>query len=81
MEERPLPPWSLVTACAKEGLPCAAVLAFVLEGDNTPDAAAVATAATQAVPGAAGGVGLEKGWVQPPSWRYAFAAPQRNGGF
>jgi proteasome assembly chaperone 2 len=47
--------------------PTAALLQFVLEGDNRGDAAALATAAAHA----AGAVALlpRGGWAEPPSWR------------
>jgi proteasome assembly chaperone 2 len=47
--------------------PTAALLQFVLEGDNRGDAAALATAAAHA----AGAVALlpRGGWAEPPSWQ------------
>lgn len=74
VEQRRMPPWTIVTACAAAGLPSAAVLAFALEGDNLPDAIHVAGAAVKAVPALAEVVKADQGWAQPPSWKHAFAA-------
>jgi len=70
LEDRLTPPWPLVKACGSANLPCASILAFVLEGENIPDAVNVANAAVQVVPA----IGAEptQGWKQPPSWKYAF---------
>ena len=38
-----LPPWPLIAACAERGLPSLLLTSFVSEGDNLPDAAALAT--------------------------------------
>ena len=76
LEQRLTPPWPLVKACAARGLPCAAVLAFVLEGDNVPDALRVANVVGKILPEVAA-VAAEARWQQPPSWRYAFGGGSR----
>lgn len=70
LKERLTPPWPFIKACETAGVPCAAILAFVLEGENIPDAVSVANAAVKVVP--ALGEAARAGWKQPPSWNYAF---------
>jgi hypothetical protein len=70
LKERLTPPWPLVKACGSAHVPCASILAFVLEGDNIPDAVRVADVAVKVVP-ALGAEGRQ-GWKHPPGWKYAF---------
>lgn len=93
LEQRLLPPWPLLLALEGEGVPCAALLAFCLEGDNRPDAHALAGAA-------AGVLGLQQAgraqadgppvgeaapasasvgltWLPPASWQHAFGSASR----
>ena len=45
LEQRQTPPWPLALACQRAGLPAAALLKFVAEGDNRRDAFELAGAA------------------------------------
>lgn len=45
LEQRQTPPWPLALACQRAGLPAVALLRFVAEGDNRPDAFELADAA------------------------------------
>ena len=68
--ERLLPPWPLLRACSEGGVPAAAALTFATEGDNQPEAYALA-AAGAAVLGLRLGAGEGcQPWVQPPAWRH-----------
>ena len=78
LQERLTPPWPLVKACERENIPCVAILAFVLEGENIPDAVNVANAAVKIVP-ALGGGGEGPSWRQPPSWKYVFGGSRPMG--
>jgi proteasome assembly chaperone 2 len=79
LEERLTPPWPVVKACENAKVPCAAILAFVLEGENIPDAVDVANAAVKVVPALGAGAGGGEGWKQPPSWKYAFGGARPLG--
>ena len=92
LEERLLPPWPLLRACrdSEIALPCCAIVAFVMEGDNISDAVRVANAAGAVVPQLAAAVVAMGGggdstcdvvWKQPPSWRYAFGGARPAAGF
>ena len=79
LADRLLPPWPLLRACRGAGVPAAALLAFVSEGDNVADAVLLADAARGAVPGLAPAVGgAAAQWRQPVSWQAAMfgARPQ-----
>ncbi len=78
LKERLTPPWPVVKACEDANMPCAAILAFVLEGENIPDAVNVANAAVKVVPGL-DVVGAGQGWKQPPSWKFAFGGARPLG--
>ena len=70
LEERLLPPWPLLRACREGGVPAATALTFATEGDNQPEAAALA-AAGAAVLGLRLGAGEGcQPWVQPPAWQH-----------
>ena len=81
LEARVMPPWPLVKACKEAGVPCAAVLAFALEGDNQQDGVKVASAAMKVVPALGAGTGGAEGgkWKQPPSWKFAFGGARPYG--
>lgn len=79
LEQRLMPPWPLMRSCQAQGLSCAAVLAFVLEGDNVPDAVKVANAAGKVVKEVGALTTGEGRWSQPPSWRYAFGGARPVG--
>jgi proteasome assembly chaperone 2 len=87
LSDRLTPPWPLLRACGSKGLLCAALLVFVIEGDNVMDAVTLANAMGRAVPAVSppqdkqegkaalngGGIGRQSlGWRQPASWHYAF---------
>lgn len=69
-EERLLPPWSLLTAFNSAGLAAAALLVFVIEGDNTREGSAVAEAVKKVVPQLGQVLGQE--WKQPITWANVF---------
>jgi proteasome assembly chaperone 2 len=83
LKDRLTPPWPLVQACGATGnaVPCAAILAFVLEGENIPDAVNVANEAVKVVPelGAMISGSATKGWQHPASWKYAFGGARPLG--
>lgn len=82
VEQRQLPPWPLLLACERAGVPAVALLTFSLEGDNLPDAYSLAGVAARSV-GLIGGGGEAAGtastasssgglqWRSPSSWRFA----------
>jgi hypothetical protein len=76
LEVRMTPPWPLVKSCAREQLAFISILAFVLEGDNFPDAMKLADAVVAVMRriGIEAFSGKEGGWRQPPSWMYALGA-------
>lgn len=78
MEQHIMPPWTLLCACAKANIPCAAILTFAADGDNIPEANAVAGAAAKAIPAISATDIVENGWIQPPSWKYAFSTARPN---
>lgn len=72
LDARQLQPWPLLQALEALHVPCAAVLCFSTEGDNTADAAQLATTAAAVGGIAAAGQQQEQRWVPPASWQYVY---------
>jgi hypothetical protein len=79
------PPWPVLRRCREEGVDAVALLAFATDGDNVPDAMALAgcarrylAAAAEAPKGGAanGAPGADEEWVIPASWRFVYGRPR-----
>ena len=80
LQDRLSPPWPLIRSCKASNMPCAALLRFVLEGDNVEDAVVVANCVANSLSEFScfnlGSSSTDKGaleWQRPPSWEYAFS--------
>ena len=64
------PPWPLLRALREASVPATALLAFASEGDNIPDAVALADAAGDVVGGET--AAARGGWRLPGSWAHLY---------